>query len=977
MADAATAPLAACPRCRAPLVTKTGRSGAWQECSKRPACRFKQDVGRPEHAAKPAPPKPLGYRPGCLPLPAGIVLPGALALDEHQQRASAWREGLAVVAASAGSGKTTLLCERVCDLLAEGWVPEAIALLAYNRDAAETIRQRLAVRLGRAADRVDIFTFHAFCYALLRHWYPAEARLSRGRILGTPEAPHPVKLAAQLIDELKLGISWGAALDCASRCAEALVDLDVQGASIELARCMGWAPRTGEIAADVAMKAAKFHRFCLAWRERKQREGLIEFSDMLGEVALAMRRHPETLAYLGRLYSHVMVDEAQDGAVSRIEIARFLGREARSLMFVGDLRQCQPAGTMVLTPDGEHAIETLRTGDEVCAWIRGDKTVQRIGSRVEVAQRFYSGMLTQITTRSGRQTVTTDTHRWLVRWNPEIRQELTAVYVMRKYLPECGVCYRVGWCKVIDESAGRAFAHYKQRMRLEEAEAIWLVKVTKTRAEASAWESIIASRYGIPTVMFLSKPATALYTPEVLGLVWRECAVASRVGAERLFLDFNLSVAHPFHQDSESRPGRQTLFETAACNLCEGLMVPVQQGRTYEWEPVEAIQRTACEDLPVWSMDVANYGAYVADGICTLNSIYGFSGARPDLFMDLAHDPAATLLTLPVNRRSTQRIVEAANAVADGEPWNLGGACVARPGAPVGEVVRTWVQASPSEEAQDVIADIQRRVGAGRGMGTVADPTYCCLARTNAMLVSLEHAFVARNVPCRLAGSPGGVWASEVGEQMLQYLEAVEGVPSFGAVKIANHPKRFAKKAEVGEAVEQARDAEQRGQKPMLHARLEAKGGGAGRLGRDLARAAALSWNRRVLQCARWLGLDDVEEVDGDDDRRACLEALVSLTQQLGSLSAIYDFKTAAARGEKGPTVLLSTIHRGKGQEWPVVYVCGVRAKALPHQKCEDTAEEKRLLYVAVTRARDVLVLSTGGKASEFLVELGWAEEAD
>lgn len=1049
MADTTIQPaLSACPRCRAPLVTKTGRNGAWQECSKRPACRFKQDVGGAPHEARPAPPKPIGYRPGCLPLPAGMVLPASIVLDEHQQRASAWREGLAVVAAAAGchpagtrvmradgkcvpvetvavgdrlmgpggprvvqrlhrgfgkiyritlksgeffdansehlltlrglairgaprrvhnsvvdvevervttehlkwyaavkapvaafedaiapaelpippyflgvligdgsfnhtiqvgkpdpeieaacrenaplfgltvrkyqkgtrcpiyylvnpkwrertsqyeksrlrvaletvglfgkgsldrfvprmyltttrharlellaglldtdghlymglftfvsrskqlaedvtylarslgfdallrqrvalsgfsegkpyfelrisgetariptriarkraperqrsrlgthlriqgiefignadyygftinedgryllsdftvthnSGKTAVLIDRVCSLLAEGWIPEAICALAYNRGAADTLHQRLAIRVGKAADRVGIHTFHAWAYALLRHWYPTEPRLSRGRILGTPEAPHPVKLAAPLIDELKLDISWGTALDCASRCAEALVDIDAMGASIEIARCMGWAPRTGEVAAAVALKSDRFHRFCLAWRERKQREGLIEFSDMLGEVALAMRRHPMELAYLGRLYSHVMIDECQDINPSREVIARFLGREARSLMFVGDLRQ----------------------------------------------------------------------------------------------------------------------------------------------------------------------------------------------------------------------------------------------------------------------------------------SIYGFSGARPDLFLDIAHDENATLLTLPVNRRSTQRIVEAANAVADGEPWNLGGACVARPGAPVGEVVQTWVQSSPSEEARDVIADIQRRVGAGRSLGTVADPTYCCLARTNAMLVSLEHAFVARNVPCRLAGSPGGVWASEVGEQMLQYLEAVEGVPSFGVVKIANHPKRFAKKAEVGEAVEQAQAAEQQGQKPTLHARLEAKGGGAGRLGRDLARAGAMTWNRRVLQCARWLGLDDDEEIDGDEDRRACLEALVGLTQQLGSLGGIYDFKTAASRGEKEPAVLLSTIHRSKGSEHPVVYVCGVRAKALPHQKCEDKAEEKRLLYVAVTRARDVLVLSTGGKASEFLVELGWANDLE
>lgn len=694
-----------CPRCRAPVVRKTGKNGPWIECTKRPGCKFKQDLEAhaPETHVRPTPPKPLGYN-GQAPLPPGSVRPGTMQLDVYQQYAVNWRSGTAVVAAAAGSGKSTVLISRTAELLAEGWIPEALVLLVYNRAAAETLRSRLADRVGSwAADRVDVYTFHGWAYALLRHWYPDQHRLARTRILGTPGTPHPLKFATSLLKQEKIDIPWPAALDTASRCAEGLVDLDAEDAAAQVARCMRWARTDGTVPPSVTLKASEHLRFARAWRTFKMQHGWIEFADMLGEVAGAMQRHADTLAYLRCRYSHVMVDEAQDGAASRIAIAEFLGSGAHSLMFVGDLRQ----------------------------------------------------------------------------------------------------------------------------------------------------------------------------------------------------------------------------------------------------------------------------------------SIYSFSGARPEMFQAIAHRPNTTLLTLPVNRRSTQRIVEFANAIARGEPWNLGGDCVARPDAPVGEPVHVWTTTTASDEARDVILDITRRVAAGRSLGTVDAPNYCCLARTNAMLVMLEHAFVARGMPVRTAGSPGGVWASEVGSQLLSYLEAVQGVPTFGLVTVANHPQRYATKALVGEAVEQARAAEAAGQAPHLHARLVAmakrddKGAAAvARLGRELQRCATTRWNQQVLQCARWLGMDEVDDVkDGDDDKRACLEALVALAQQLGGLAGIYEHKAVAARSEREPAVLLSTAHKSKGAEWPVVYACGVREGALPHKRCEDVAEEKRLYYVMATRARDVLTVSPGGKPSPFLPEVALEEE--
>lgn len=357
-------------------------------------------------------------------------------------------------------------------------------------------------------------------------------------------------------------------------------------------------------------------------------------------------------------------------------------------------------------------------------------------------------------------------------------------------------------------------------------------------------------------------------------------------------------------------------------------------------------------------------------------SISRYAGAKPSIFLDLANTPGVTLLPLPVNRRSAQRIVEAANEVADGQSWNLGGATLPREGAPPGEPLQVWESSTPAEESRDVVADIRRRVRDGLPLEVEGAPSYCVLARTNAMLVELEYAFVSQEVPVRVSGSPGGLLSTEAGSDLLTYLEGAEGIPTFGLVRVANRPKRYAKKADVGSVIEEAVAREKVGKPPETIASLRsAKSGGVARLGADLLRLSGLPWNARALQAARWLGLDDEDEVEGGEDRRAAIEALLHLVQRLGSLAAIYAYKREVAKGEKQPAVELSTIHAAKGREWPVVYVTGVRSGKLPHKRCtspDDLEEERRLLYVAVTRARDACILSTGGSPSRFLADVGW-----
>ena len=116
--------------------------------------------------------------------------------------------------------------------------------------------------------------------------------------------------------------------------------------------------------------------------------------------------------------------------------------------------------------------------------------------------------------------------------------------------------------------------------------------------------------------------------------------------------------------------------------------------------------------------------------------------------------------------------------------------------------------------------------------------------------------------------------------------------------------------------------------------------------------------------------------------------------ERLRSMAVFFDHTAAFLRnltiGQEGDilrragvsyaagAVTLSTLHAAKGLEWPVVFLCGAGEGRIPLERPgieADQAEERRLLYVGMTRARDELVLTTGGTPSRFLEGLPLQKE--
>ncbi len=123
-----------------------------------------------------------------------------------------------------------------------------------------------------------------------------------------------------------------------------------------------------------------------------------------------------------------------------------------------------------------------------------------------------------------------------------------------------------------------------------------------------------------------------------------------------------------------------------------------------------------------------------------------------------------------------------------------------------------------------------------------------------------------------------------------------------------------------------------------------------------------------AAQAADTVGLEDAEEIDlpeiqdlEQQPRSPSMDALSRFLAQVALSTELREDDDEEPR----PKVTISTIHAAKGLEWPVVFIPGAYEGSIPHSRAEDTDEERRLLYVAMTRAKALLYLSCPMKNSQ------------
>ena len=358
-------------------------------------------------------------------------------------------------------------------------------------------------------------------------------------------------------------------------------------------------------------------------------------------------------------------------------------------------------------------------------------------------------------------------------------------------------------------------------------------------------------------------------------------------------------------------------------------------------------------------------------------SIYGFRGASGACFRRLAEDfPAARVLRLTENYRSTPEILSAALPVIAKNPGGDRALTAHRPG---GAAVRLVTAADETAEAIFVAKEVGRmaggvdmleaqRLGHEREVRAFSDIAVLC--RTHRQLKRIESCLRHDDIPCVVSGREDFLDDDQV-RGVLSFFRSLLHPGDGAAVRTAlrrlwDCPADLAERAAAACAPLAEFDPEA----------LRETARGYGHLEQWLSRAE--EWLPRVKAEKPWKLVEGWESAYGatpalDDLRQTAVfhDSLDSLWRTL-ALGEEADLHRASGKRHASGAVRLMTLHAAKGLEFPAVILAGVTEGTLPLERPgrpADGEEERRLFYVGLTRAGEELVLTTT-RPSPFLDDL-------
>ena len=381
-------------------------------------------------------------------------------------------------------------------------------------------------------------------------------------------------------------------------------------------------------------------------------------------------------------------------------------------------------------------------------------------------------------------------------------------------------------------------------------------------------------------------------------------------------------------------------------------------------------------------------------------SIYAFRGATIRNIEDFEKDyPKATSILLEQNYRSTQSILSAANAVISHNSKRRAKNLWTDQGA--GEKIVGYVADSEADESSFIVEEIDNlRDTTEFKYGDIA-----VFYRTNAQSRAVEDMFVRSGIPYRVIGGTRFYERREIKDAMA-YLHAVANPDDTVSLRrVLNMPKRgLGDKAEEAVALHAARYAVSFGAalSDVAHP-VEAAAAGRGEvLGLTPRARKSMTGFVDILEKTRELTdegagpaevLDELLDAAGylemlraskDPQDESRLENLAelhsvaaefrvlnpegSLEEWLDQVSLVSDSDQLAEGDDDEGEVTLMTIHTAKGLEFPVVFVTGLEDGTFPHMRSlgdpKELAEERRLAYVALTRARQRLYITRAATRS-------------
>lgn len=350
-------------------------------------------------------------------------------------------------------------------------------------------------------------------------------------------------------------------------------------------------------------------------------------------------------------------------------------------------------------------------------------------------------------------------------------------------------------------------------------------------------------------------------------------------------------------------------------------------------------------------------------------SIYRFRGARAENIQHFLRDfPNARLIKLEQNYRSTKTILKAAQAVISNnrsrikkELWTEN---------PPGEPVEVYHAFDEYDEATYVTLRVMAELKERR------PSEIAVLYRANALSRALEESFVKAQIPHRIVGGVGFYERREIRDLIAFLRVLVNRNDATSFLRIINVPPRGVGK----KMLEQIQKASAESGSSLFDAAMNVGGSAL----RDFLRIYEPSLNQKMTSTflqdllqrigyADYLGRD--EPVTADERMENVSEFIAhlrdnELQEGFDLTEFIGNLPLQSRTEDSGEAITLLTVHSAKGLEFDVLFVIGMEEGLFPHIKSlessDDVEEERRLFYVAMTRARQKLLLSWSQRRGMF-----------
>lgn len=994
-------------------------------------------------------------------------------LNTEQRKAVTETEGPVLTIAGAGVGKTKAITYRILHLIKNGVSPDSILAITFTNKAAKEMLERVGKLLTRDKElNRPVSEFPSSSP------YPTSQDIAQRDNLSGFAGSRTVRqlsnypwigtfhsLGVKILREnyKEAGIPASFAIfdrgDSIRSIREAMGNCGIDPKNFEpgkilsvISREKGNMVRAHEFAEN--FDKSYFRKMVASiWIEYEKiltNEKGLDFDDLILKTAILLKENQSVREKYQNQWKYIHVDEYQDTNVVQYHITRMLVGKDRNIFVVGDGDQCLPGNTLIETAGGKKEISKIKSSEKILG-AGGDGEIY-ISAVKRVIKNKYLGEIINIETKSGKKISLTPNH--IIFAKLTLSENKFYVYLM--YRRDKG--FRIGQAKSIrSNSNGEKAVGLLVRCNQEKADKIWVLKICDSKREASFWEVYYSSKYGIPTIVFLTcgrklaieqgdinKIFKEINTEERAEKLFEETGLyldyphylpqgTTRNNSERDRININLymfgdrrkSILHPWGMSRVSinttdidlknklqssgfktRKGKRgdwrleimrldygevekiaekiktlkpnltivrsifvtknkKMFFHPASNIITGMIIAtIKKNEIIE----DVVSKVKIEKYSgnVYDLNIDKIHNYIANGVVVHNSIYGWRGANIKNILNFEKDyPEAKIITLEENYRSTKTILSVANRIIEKnkirKPKNLFTKNTE------GERISIYTAYDENDEANFIAERSRELIKAGIKPSEIA-----VLYRANFQSRAIEEAFMNKGLPYQVLGTK--FFERKEIKDATAYIRASINEDSFADWRrIVSAPPRGIGKVALAKIISGMIDKLSPQAKKSLSELKNILKSIKQKIESD-------KFSLALKHATESSGLIESFKGEGSEgeERIENLKELVAFATRYdgekgveGAEHFLTDIALASDQDEmdeKKEAVRLMTVHASKGLEFEVVFISGLEEDLFPHKKIseneisdEESEEERRLFYVALTRAKKKIYLSYAG----------------